>query len=311
MNESFDKAVKLALDGMAAPIAWETAGRPGKNKESALHNIRARVKAARLKAVQAVHKSAKPVSWVNETSMRTLDERKGFETVPCHLENKPTASVELTMFTITAILAIAVFSGACIFYRMRRRAITTSTCATIYYLSGAQEGASNAIDATVDARENCSNCVMLREAILAADPNAAIVASAEIVSRQTASRRFQPPGTEEDTYWQQGTTLGHAFDECVSCAAQADVVVCYMPCSRMDSAIELYAARTAGRITLVIAPGKMRGNCVVRQLADQVFESVEELSNWLHARVKQARSGDSTVCMQVRNCVPPPMENIT
>ena len=49
----------------------------------------------------------------------------------------------------------------------------------------------------------------------------------------------------------------------------------------MGSAVEIYAARAAGRTVLAIAPGSMAQNWVIRSYADRVFASIDELRAWL------------------------------
>ena len=46
-TDEYDTAVNLVLGGMAPVQAWESASRPGKNRQAGLSNIRARVKRAR------------------------------------------------------------------------------------------------------------------------------------------------------------------------------------------------------------------------------------------------------------------------
>jgi hypothetical protein len=42
-----------------------------------------------------------------------------------------------------------------------------------------------------------------------------------------------------------------------------------------------------------LAPGSMAGNWVVRSYADQVFESIDDLSSWLMAGLQQSGSVES------------------
>lgn len=46
-TDEYDTAVNLVLGGMAPVQTWESASRPGKNREAGLSNIRSRVKRAR------------------------------------------------------------------------------------------------------------------------------------------------------------------------------------------------------------------------------------------------------------------------
>ena len=68
-------------------------------------------------------------------------------------------------------------------------------------------------------------------------------------------------------------------------AASTDICVSYLPSASMGSAVELHAARAAAKLILVIAPGPMQGNWVVRSYADHVFEDVAELQAWLTERL--------------------------
>jgi len=64
------------------------------------------------------------------------------------------------------------------------------------------------------------------------------------------------------------------FFQLMQQAAQADVVVAYLPEASMGTAIEMWEARRAGRRVIVISP--MKKNWVVRFLADQEYESLED-----------------------------------
>ena len=124
---------------------------------------------------------------------------------------------------------------------------------------------------------------LMRAAILAFDPTASIIDPGKVVPEQLAPS-LHPPGTLTASYWERDSSVRQAFGACVELAAAADVVVSYLPSASMGSAVELHAARAAGRLILVIAPGKMRGNWVVRSYADEIFEDIPALQAWLAGR---------------------------
>ena len=57
----------------------------------------------------------------------------------------------------------------------------------------------------------------------------------------------------------------------------------------MGSAVELHAAFVAGRRIIVIAPGSMARNWVVRSYADEIFEDISALRGWLRAQPQPLR----------------------
>lgn len=160
---------------------------------------------------------------------------------------------------------------------------------TTYFLSGVMGGSGGGASTiqTVpvvpqDYRQ------LMSKAILAADATASIIDPGVIIP--DAAAKYHPPGTPADSYWTDNSIVQHAFAECVKLAAAADVVVSYLPTASMGSAIELHAAREAKKYVLVIAPGKMRGNWVVRSYADEIFDTLDDLEEWLLSRGKD-RSG--------------------
>ena len=132
---------------------------------------------------------------------------------------------------------------------------------------------------------------LMRGAILAADPSATIVDPAIVVPAMAPG--LHPPSTPEAEWWSADACVRQAFEACVDLAAKSDVVVSYLPTASMGSAVELHAARQAGRLVLVVAPGKMRFNWVVRSYADHVFEDVRALEVWLLERAGGSGAGGS------------------
>jgi hypothetical protein len=62
-------------------------------------------------------------------------------------------------------------------------------------------------------------------------------------------------------------------------AAQADVLVAYLPEASMGSAIEMWHAHTAGARILSISP--MGDNWVIKFLSDRVFASMEDFEEFI------------------------------
>lgn len=119
----------------------------------------------------------------------------------------------------------------------------------------------------------------MRAAILAADGTATIVDPAIVVTARAPE--LHPSGTPAKAFWTEDKAVGTMFGECVQLAAQCDVIVSYLPTASMGSAVELHAARAAGKLVLVVAPGGMKSNWVVRSYAHHVFADVAALRSWL------------------------------
>ena len=90
-----------------------------------------------------------------------------------------------------------------------------------------------------------------------------------------------PPGTPAAEMWRDDGHVREMFADVVAAAAASDVVISFLPVASMGSAVELHAARGAGRLILCVTPGSMAGNWVVRSYADEKFESIAELAAWL------------------------------
>ena len=64
-------------------------------------------------------------------------------------------------------------------------------------------------------------------------------------------------------------------------AAEADVVVCWLPEATMGTAVEMYAASRAGAVVVAITP--MSLNWVVRAYSDRILPDLEALERFLAA----------------------------
>ena len=69
------------------------------------------------------------------------------------------------------------------------------------------------------------------------------------------------------------------FFDLMARAAQADVLIAYLPEASMGTAIEMWNAHHAGAAVLCVTP--MTLNWVVKFLSDRLFESVEGLEAFL------------------------------
>lgn len=158
---------------------------------------------------------------------------------------------------------------------------------TTYFLSGVMGGSGGGTSHLAGIKvESQDYRAQLRAAILAADPPAVIVDPADVVSKRAPE--LHPSGTPPHAFWSEDAAVGTMFDQCVVTAAQCDVVVSYLPTASMGSAIELHAAREAGKLVLVVAPGSMKGNWVVRSFAHHVFEDVPALQTWLEGQLRNS-----------------------
>ncbi len=69
------------------------------------------------------------------------------------------------------------------------------------------------------------------------------------------------------------------FLELAGRAAEADILVAYLPEASMGTAIEMWQAYTAGARILTISP--MRDNWVVKFLSDRVFDSLQAFAHFV------------------------------
>ena len=143
-----------------------------------------------------------------------------------------------------------------------------------YFLSGVMQGAKADGDG-VEGTMNQDYRGQMKEAILAADAAATVIEPWDLVGK--VCKELHPEGTPWSDMFKDDAHVRMAFGTCVDAAAEADVLISYLPEASMGSAIEIYKARSAGKKILVVAPGSMAGNWTVRSYADRVFSSIEEL----------------------------------
>ena len=156
-----------------------------------------------------------------------------------------------------------------------------------FFLSGVMGGSGGGTSKLVGvAVESQDYRARIRDTILAADPSATVVDPADVVAAR--ARALHPTSAID---WASDAAVSAMFGECVDLAARCDVVVSYLPMASMGSAVELHAARAAGRLVLVVAPGeKMRSNWVIRSYADCVFDDTDALRHWLSQHPWSARA---------------------
>jgi hypothetical protein len=156
-----------------------------------------------------------------------------------------------------------------------------------YFLSGVMggSGAGTASLAGV-AVESQDYRASIRAAVLAADSTACVVDPAEVV--ELRAPELHADGMPEAGFWKEDGVVREMLDEVVALAAQCDVVISYLPTASMGSAVELHAAREAGRLVVVVAPNeRMRANWVVRAYAHFVFDDIASLGRWLIAEQRR------------------------
>ena len=151
-----------------------------------------------------------------------------------------------------------------------------------YFLSGVMQGKKadgDGIAGTVpqDYRQQ------MRAAIVAADASATVVEPWDLVA--ALCQELYPEGTPQADMFCDNAHVKRAFSMVVDAAAAADVVVSYLPEASMGSAVEIHTAHAAGKTILVVAPGTMAQNWVVRSYAERTFASIEELGTWLSSTV--------------------------
>jgi hypothetical protein len=122
----------------------------------------------------------------------------------------------------------------------------------------------------------------LRAAIVAADSGATVIDSHELVAQRAVD--LHAVGTAAEHLWRDDTHVRLVLGETVSAATSADVVVMYLSDTSVPSnvAVEMYAARAAGKMILVVAAStSARGDWVVRAYSDRVFVTIKELAAYL------------------------------
>ena len=150
-----------------------------------------------------------------------------------------------------------------------------------YFLSGVMGGSGTGTaklaGVTVESQDYRAS---IRAAVLAADSTACVIDPAEVVKLRAAELHVD--GTPELGFWKDDACVRTMFGEVVALAAQSEVVISYLPRASMGSAVELHAAREAGRLVVVVAPNEqMRANWVVRAYAHFVFDDIASLGQWL------------------------------
>ena len=172
-------------------------------------------------------------------------------------------------------------------------------------MGGSGGGSSQLANVAVESQDYRAQ---IRDAVIAAESGAQVVDPAEVVEARGPD--LHPPDGPVD--WRTDESVAAMFAECVRLAAEADVVISYLPTASMGSAVELHAAREAGRLVVVVAPGRMRSNWVVRSYAHYIFDDVSSLAAWLLARQTETLSLSPASADGIRGgaaqCVPTLLE---
>jgi hypothetical protein len=152
-----------------------------------------------------------------------------------------------------------------------------------YFLSGVMQGRKaegEGVEGTVpqDYRG------VMKAAVLAADPSATVIEPWDLVGAWIGKTM---PDTPQAEVFKDTATVRKAFTMCVEAAANADVVVSYLPEASMGSAVELYAAQAAGRTIIAIAPGSMAHNWVVRSYGTHLLTDIDKLQGWLTDHIRR------------------------
>ena len=122
----------------------------------------------------------------------------------------------------------------------------------------------------------------IRTAITAADADATIVESHELVADRAAD--LHPAGTPGTEIWRDDAHVRLVLAERVAAAAAADVFVLHLPSAEVSSsaALELHVARAAGKMILAVAAeSRARDDWVLRSYSDRIFQTTAELSAYL------------------------------
>ena len=144
----------------------------------------------------------------------------------------------------------------------------------------AQRKLSYFLTASGGISEDCRR--QIRAAITDADSSATILDSHELVAERAAD--LHDSSTEKGKLWQEDAHVRLVLGETVSAATSADVVVVYVSTDDATSkvAVEMHAARSAGKMILVVAAtAKCRDDWVIRACSDCIFDNVDELATYL------------------------------
>ena len=156
-----------------------------------------------------------------------------------------------------------------------------------YFLSGVMggsgSGSSSALGITMEPQDYRAE---ITAAIRAADATAVVIDPLVMGAERAASLRRRGSGAEAPCAadpWAERSNVKRMFADVVAAAADADVVVSYLPVASMGSAVELHEAHKASRTIICIVSPKMSTNWVVRSYADVTVASIEELGALLLA----------------------------
>lgn len=150
----------------------------------------------------------------------------------------------------------------------------------MYFLSGVMGGSGTGTTTEAGIKmESQDYRSLIRKAILAADPQAHIIDPLELGEIRAA--QLYPQGTPASKQWTDDSDVRDLFSDVLTAATTCDIIVCYLPCASMGSAIELHEARKAGRQILCICSEEMTSNWVVRCYSDVVFTSIDAFATYL------------------------------
>ena len=156
-----------------------------------------------------------------------------------------------------------------------------------YFLSGVMggsgSGSSSALGITMEPQDYRAE---ITAAIRAADATAVVIDPLVMGAERAASLRRRGSGAEAPSAadpWAERSNVKRMFADAVAAAADADVVVSYLPVASMGSAVELHEAHKASRTIICIVSPKMSTNWVVRSYANVTVASIEELGALLLA----------------------------
>lgn len=146
-----------------------------------------------------------------------------------------------------------------------------------YFLSGVMQGSvkSTEVHKGVEVT-NQDYRALMKAAILAADSTAKIIEPWDLVGQMCME--LYPADKPKEEYFREDEDVQKAFQLCVDQAGASDVVVSYLPEASMGSAVEIHAAKLAGKRVIAIAPDRMGQNWVVRSYADNKLASIDELA---------------------------------
>lgn len=96
----------------------------------------------------------------------------------------------------------------------------------------------------------------------------------DIIERNvTSARVYCPIENHPESLGYDDAKASRVFFDHIRMVEESDCVVAYLPSASMGTAVEMYAAREAGRAVIAISP--LSGNWAIKFLSDRLFPDMD------------------------------------